>query len=63
MVPITQRSPSNLKYNVQITWVGYTKKQKEHYDEFVCKKTPEKFAEDVQKKIDYGKENEVSNII
>ena len=27
------------------------KKQKEHYDEFVCKKTPEKFAEDVQKNL------------
>ena len=39
------------------------KKQKKHYDEFVCKKTPEKFPLDVQKNLDYGKENEVSNII
>ena len=39
------------------------KKQKEHYDEFVSKKTQQKFPEDVQKKLDYGKENEVSNII
>ena len=27
------------------------KKQKEHYDELVCKKTPEKFPLDVKKKL------------
>ena len=38
------------------------KKQKEHYDEFVSKKTSAMFPEDVQIKLDYRKENEVSNI-
>ena len=36
------------------------KKQKEHYDEFVSKKDPIPVPEDVQVKLDHGKNNEVS---